>query len=68
LRVILCKYELEEDLHNIWALGVHKTRDVLYMMEEDIIIDRLLFNSGFYAKSRFCIQAREEVVPHRVVL
>ena len=37
MRVILCKYDLEDDLDKVWALGVRRLRDISYMKKEDVI-------------------------------
>ena len=37
MRVILRKYDLEDDLDKVWALGVHRLRGIPCMTEEDVI-------------------------------
>ena len=37
MRVILHKYDLEDDLDKVWALGVRRLRDIPYMTKEDVI-------------------------------
>ena len=37
MRVILCKYDLEDDLDKVWKLGLRRLRDIPYMTEEDVI-------------------------------